>query len=248
VNFERITVFEGRYNCICLSGEDISKIARILARHAENEGGRIKASVESADGKDIFTSHDPDFFLCDDMPEEVRLISIKNSNYAASTRFDLTFDASNYKPVMLSVKGDRSETYRLFYDLEKEIVAKQTFGYWVLDIVDKFWFGFGLSGLFAIAIFLTFDFFLTYWSAIFPEFRGSAAHIGAQRIGWSTILVMIMTGVFWIPKSIKKLIPPIQFFGRISDPYAKSRKIRIWAFSAIFLPITISLITLFFLD
>ncbi|MYA35421.1 MAG: hypothetical protein F4030_07175 [Gammaproteobacteria bacterium] len=240
MDFERIKSLEGRYNRIRVSEEDIARIAKIMAKFAKNEDEEIDIRVESSDGKEVFRSHDPEFFLCDEMPREIRYISIAYSCFQTPTKCELTFDVSEYKPAILEVRGSGAEIPGIFSDLEKELVDKQIFGYRILNIADRFWFGLGLSALLAAAIYLIFDLWLDFWASMYPEFWGSDIHITLNVIGWTAIFLTIVTGIFWIEYATKKLISPIQFTGKISDPGARGRKVRLLMFTALLLPLIIS--------
>ena len=240
VEFERIKTLEGRYNRIRVSEEDVFRFAKTIARFAKNDDENFKILVESSDGKEIFISHDPEFFLCDEMPTEIRLVSIEYSCYKTSTECTLKFNVSANSPVELRVKGSGPEILGLFSDLEKEFASKQIFGHRILDVADRYWFGLGLSALLAAAIYFIFDVWLDFWNNTFPEFGGSVTQITISSVGWSAILITIITGPLWIENATKKFISPIEFYGRISDPGAKSRKIRIYFFTIILLPLLIS--------
>ena len=241
MEFERTKVFEEQYNLIRVNEEDIARIAKIIEKHTKNGDNKINIVVKSSDGKDVYKSHDLRFFLCDEMPRYVGLISIIYSNYKDSLKCSLILDTRRSKPVELIVSGSDSRVSALFLDLEEELVAKQVFGHKILDVADKFWFGFGLSLLLAAAIYFVFDTWLDFFVETLPGFERSSTHITIGGIGWTAIFVMATTGFIWIEHVIKKIFSPIQFSGKISDPSAKARKIRFWLFTAILLPLIIGI-------
>ncbi len=238
--FERTKAFERRFNFIRINENDIARIANIITKYAKNGDSKIDIVVKSSDGKEVYKSDDSGFFLCDDMPREIRFISIKYFNLEESLECTLIFDTRWNKPVELNVSGSEPGVPGLFLDLEKALISKQIFGYKILDIADRFWFGFGLSLLLASVIYFVFDIWLDFLVNTLPNFEGSTTHITIGGIGWSAIIVTIMTGLTWIEHAIKKLFSPIQFSGQISDPSAKARKIRFWVFAVVLIPLTIS--------
>lgn len=240
MEFKRIKTLEGRYNRIRVSEEDVSTIAKIITKFAKNEDGELEILVESSDGKDVFVSCDPEFFLCDEMPTEIRLISIKYSCYKTSVNCTLKFDVRNNYPVELKVKGSGPEILELFSDLEKKLVSYQIFGHRILDVADRYWFGLGLSALLAVAIYFLFNFWLNFLDNTFPEFGGSVTNITILSVGWLAIIITLATGPIWLEIAIKKLISPIQFYGRISDPGTKGRKFRIGFLTLILIPLFIA--------
>lgn len=242
MEFERIKTLEGRYNRIRVSEEDVSTIAKIITRFAKNEDGEFEILVESSDGEDVFVSRDPDFFLCDEMPTEIRLILIEYSCSKTSVNCTLEFDVGNNYPVELKVKGSGPEILELFSDLEKKLVSNQIFGHRILDAADRYWLVFGLSALLAVAIYFLFDLWINFLDNTFPDFGGSVTKSTIQSVGWSAILITLLTGPIWLYIAIKKLISPIQFYGRISDPGAKGRKFRIGFLTLILLPLFIAFI------
>ena len=239
VDFERTNAFEGKYNGIQINEQDITRIANIITNYTANEGNKIDIRVESSDGKEVYTSYDPNFLLCEAMPREIRLVSIESVNDEESVKCSLIFDTRRNEPVKLSVTGSGSGVHVLFSDIDKELVAKQIFGYKILDIADRSWFVVGLSLLLAAVVYFVFDTWLDFLVNTFPDFKDSTTHIIIRTIGWSATLLVFMNGVFVVENVIKKLISPIQFSGQISDPSTKARKIRFWLFTSILVPLII---------
>lgn len=240
MEFKRIRTFERKFYRVCVSEQDLNRISRILARLAENEDKKVRIRVEPSDGKEIFESHDPDFFLCDEMPREVRLVSIKYRHYNEPVECDISFETCQSVPVELSVKGSGPIVSELIADLNQELETKQIWGQNLWRMAGSFWFGFGVAILLAGLIYTIFDLWLDFWVSLNPEFDGSDTHITISVIGYSATIAMGISGVFWIGDVIRKLLPPIQFIGRISDPNAKGRRIIFWVSTLILLPLVIS--------
>ena len=239
MEFKRIKSIERKFYRVRVSEGDLARLAKKIENATNSEGKQIVIRIETADGKEIFTCHDPDFFRSDEMPGEIRSVSIKYNHYDEPIDCSLSFVTGTSGSVKLSVEGGAPEVPGLFEDLEKALKEKRVFGHTLVVVADKFWFVLALSLFVAAFIYLIFDLWLDFWSDLVPDFGGSRAHTTIALVGWVTIMLTIMSGAFWGEAVTKKLLTPVQFTGRISDPSTKSRKVKYWVVTLVLLPLVV---------
>ena len=242
MDFKRIKSIERKYYRVRINDGDLTRLAKIMANATVSEDKQIVIRIETTDGNEVFTCHDPEFFRSDDMPGEICSVSIKYSHYDERIDCRLSFMTGTSGSVKLSVEGSAPEVPGVFEDLEKVVKEKQILGQAFVRAANTYWYALIFSLLAAMFTFLVFDLWIDLWRDINPEFDGSYAYRTISGIGWGAILLTICLGPLSAEYFTNKILPPVQFTGRISDPDAKSRKRIIWVVYLIFLPLLVGVL------
>lgn len=242
MKFTRIKSFERKFFRVSVSEEDLVRLAKRIANATNSEGKQISIRIETADKKEVFTCADPEFFRSDDMPGEISSVAIAYHHYDEPVKCSLSFDTGTSGLVRLRVEGAAPEVPGLFEDLERVLNEKRIFGHALVTVAERTWFAFTLPPFFAALIFLVFDLWLDLWSDLDPEFGGSNAHLAISGVGWAAILLTIISGAYWAETVTKKLLTPVHFTGRISDPTTKSRRRRFWVVTLVLMPLIVGVI------
>lgn len=241
MEYTRIRSFQKKFFRVSVSEEDLVRLAKKIAGVIDSQDDKIRIRIETADKKEVFSCNDPDFFRSDDMPAEIAAVSIAYPHYD-SIMCKLSFVTGTFGSVELSVEGVAPEVPALFQDLEKVLDAKKIFGHALVNRAEKARFRLTFSVLGAAFVFLVFDVWLDLWKNLDPNFGGSNAHMAVGGVGWTAILMTIASEAFWAETVTKKLLMPVQFTGRISDPATKSRRRRFWVITVVLFPLVIGVI------
>ena len=243
MQYTRIKSFKKKFFRVAVSEDDLVRFAKKIANASSSEDKQISIRIETSDKKEVITCRDPEFFRSDEMPGQIRSASITYYHYNEPIECRLSFETGTSGSVGLSVEGSDPQVPGLFQDLENAIKEKRLFGYALVDITDRFWFALVLPICVAALIYLIFDLWLDLWKELVPEFGGSNTHLVISGVGWISILLTIMSGALWAETLTKKLLTPVQFTGRISDPNTKSRKRILLLITLFLLPLVVGLIT-----
>lgn len=242
MEFKRTKSIDKEFYRIRVNEGDLTRLAKIMANRTNGDGKQVVIRIETSDGNEVFTSHEPEFFRSDEMPEQIRSVSIKYSHNDESIECRLSFVTGSSGSVKLHLEGDAQEVSGLLADLEKTLKEKRLFGSALLRVADKFWYVMTFSLFVAALILLIFELWLNFWSGLVPDFRGSDTYSTIVEFGWVIILVTIVTGPFWAEATTKKFLTPVEFTGQLSDPDAKNRKRRVWVVTLVLLPLVVGVL------
>ena len=243
MEFKRTKSIKRKFYRVRVSEGDLARIAKIIGNAINDEDNQIDISIESADGEEVFTCHDPDFFRSDEMPREIRSASLSFYDFDEPFKCNLSFKTGTTGSVELSVEGGAQEVPPLVEDLEKALNEKQVFGHALVSVSDKYLFAFSVSLLIAFSIYFVFDYWLNFWIDRFPQFEGSSTHLTISNVGWAAIMLSILTAPFCAEAVTKKLLAPVQFTGQISDPTAKGRQAIFWVVTLVLLPLAVGFLS-----
>ena len=251
--FVRRKNFRREFIRVCLNERDLESLARRMSNTIDDDNGETKIVVETADGHDSFESKDPDFFTSDDMPTEIKTVTISYRHNEASIRCKLSNDVEMFSQkvsgsLRLSVSGEGQGVEQLFRDLERDLAARQIFGQWLLLAREYFW-SMALIGVFSAAtVFSAFDVALNSWAQFHPEFWGSSGHQVLVSIGGMVMLFSLIAGPILYSRTVHKYLPPIEFSGRLVGRKTMARKTLLWIAVLGVLPIFINIFSGLLLD
>ena len=252
--FVRKKKFQREFIRVCLGEQDLASLARRISKTMETEPGEITIEVETADGQDSFESNDPAFFTSDDMPTNIKNVSISYNDYSAPITCTLTnrwrWQSSQmvHGSFMLSVEGTGHEVEQLFRDLERDLAARQVFGQWLLLARYKTWAWFLVSMISAAAMYSVFDIVLDLWALLQPEFRKSTLNQVMTVIGFVMTSVSLFGGPVWFYKTIGKYLPPVEFTGRLAGRNTLGQKTFYWVAILFLAPIFVNIFSKLLLD
>ena len=248
VDFTRHKTLKLDFVRVSVDETDLARFAgtiRDAVKDYEDEGaeGEMDIEIATADQEEEFRTGCPEFFESNNMPAAIRSVSISYSQYEPHIDCELSFSSGSGGSASLSARGTDARVTGLFYDLAKQVKAKQVFGQRLTRVLDKPWFTVLLAMLVAFAVYSAFDVLLSFLAAYSPEFKESSTYSTIISIGWGAVLLCLLMGGYPIIRLLKQCFPPVEFSGRLSDPQMIRRSRIVWTTTTILLPIVLNLLS-----
>jgi len=233
-----------------LDENDLVRIAAIVSsRVAEPSGGKVEISLESGDGQDTFRMTDPEALRrTAELPSVIGKVVIGYDRFssmrqrASDSRVYCTvaLPGGTRDGAVVSVDGDEPTLAAgLFWELRRELEARQTSNGWLVELADQWWAQLIGSAVIAVSVYTAFDLILNAAAPRIPGFAASGVHTGLQVVGWACVLVAFFAGGDLLWGLVRRTYPKVEFSGRFSDPGRELRGRVAFLGSAIILPLII---------
>ncbi len=217
-------------------------IARIVAsvsnRHEKLE---LNITVIAANGRDVFETADPDFFLSEDMPTHLRAVIINCRHYSESTECKVSLNDRFYPGARVEVKGtDPTEVSGVFGELCHVFESRLTGLAW-LRVKDP-----GVTSSFAVALLAA----VLLWLTALPILRlvaRSHPEIWMVVRQTSPVTTAALLALCWgfvsfpVIAALKRAFPLVEFAGALSDEGKKERRRLVWWSSFVLLPLLLNI-------
>lgn len=234
---------------IGIDENDLARLASLLAENPVLSRENLTITVRSADGEDVFSTNDPEFFFDQSFPRVLSEVAISSQRYDAPVSCKIELASGERGQARLTVDGnDATAVSGLFHELSRELEARQLTGGWWVKQLDSFPFYLLIALALSSAVYSVFDLALDFGSSLAPAFADSTAHRVIAGIGWICVSGVFALSGFSGVRFFKRVFPVVQFRGRIEDEGQRLRGRLFWVISAILVPILVNVLSGAFAD
>lgn len=245
----RHKTLSSEFSRLQMNENDLFRVATIVENLALSYGGQPNIEVVSGDGEETLRTKSSEFFLNDQLPQNIRSIMIGFSKYNAPISCMINLTAMQNRSAYIKVDGtDTSAVAAVFHELKRELTARETGGpkFIILSekhLVSTLFLDIIYSILAAASIYSLFDIPLNIIYKYDPDFKNSMLCRSIIYIGWLCVVMGFFGGGLTLSSYIKKSFPPVEFAGRISDPSKHQRKYLLLFISFILIPIVVNVVS-----
>ena len=248
-NFVRHKHLESKYFRILVDERLLNQLAKRVCEHTSSHGEHLEIKILCLNETDEFHSKDASFFLSEDLPTQIKSISISYRHYKAPITCSIkigsetTIWGATYSSI--TVEGSDPHVSGLFQDLSNEIEQRRVWGASLPSIINSFVFaGVCLIALMA-SLYFTFDWILDSIADTAPEFKDSQLHLILSGV---CLLVTILPAFLLssIIDLISNLVPSVIFGGRLSESRTTNLTVIIGLLIWIIIALSNSAVTQFF--
>ena len=232
-----------------INENDLFRVAKIVENLAIKYGGQPEIVIVSGDGEETLRTKSSEFFLSNQLPQDIRSILIGFSKYDAPISCKINLSAIPKRSASIDVDGtDTATVAAIFHELKRELKARETGmskftflseKYFVADLLLHIFY----SILVAASIYSLFDVTLNIIYKYNSNFKNSTLCKSIIFIGWLCVVIGFFGGGLTLSNYLKKCFPPVEFAGRISDPSKYHRKYLLIFVSFILVPIVVNVVS-----
>ena len=246
VKYTKVKKLKHEFKRVRLTQDDLKRIGLYFKNREEDIQSQLKIEIVSLDGEETITCSDPEIFFSDSLPQEIKSIYFSLRNYP-DTDIELDLREPSEKYARLSVQSiNEVQASGIFREFQREVEFREVRGKGFKVFAESF-IGHSLfSILCAMSVYSAFDIPLDLIYSWRPDLKDVLLPV--VFIGGICMVIAFFGGGFFVNSILTKIIPPIEFAGKLAGASSKTSKRLKWCFLILFLPIILSVISAFIKD